>query len=382
MATIKLSTTKAGSRLINYAEKRAEEKQGMNCPAEYARAQMKATRELWGKKEGIQAHHVIQSFKPEETTAKQANEIGQKLSEKIAPGHECAIYTHTDKEHIHNHIVINSVNFETGHKYQAHGKKAIEDIRDASDRLCLENDLSVVKEPSAEIRYTLAEQGLLEKGQDSWKDEIRQSIDLAKEHTTDFSSFKDHLEANYGVKTKLRGETLSFKHPGRQRFVRANKLGLNYERGALEHGFERKIARGSEFERTLERNPGTKQIDDQLHTGSDERGNSKGLNDRKPTWENTHELQRHHHEHAIDLGEAGSTYREKQRNLAQGFDRWTQANTGKQQANPRENEPVRKQQHGSVNEHERRNKQQHEQDAKQSEPSRKRSQAREQGPSL
>lgn len=79
MATIKLGTTKAGSRLINYAEKRSEEKQGMNCPAEYARAQMKATRELWGKNDGIQAHHVIQSFKPEETKAKQANEIGKQL---------------------------------------------------------------------------------------------------------------------------------------------------------------------------------------------------------------------------------------------------------------------------------------------------------------
>lgn len=382
MATIKLSTTKAGSRLINYAEKRAEVQSGMNCPAEYARAQMKATRELWGKTDGIQAHHVIQSFKPEETTAKQANEIGQQLAEKIAPGHESAVYTHTDKGHIHNHIVINSVNFESGHKYQAHGKKAIENIRDASDQLCLENNLSVVKEPSAEIRYTLAEQALLEKGQDSWKDEIRQAIDLSKEHGIDFDSFKNHLEANYGVKTKLRGETLSFKHPDRQRFVRADKLGLNYERGALEHGFERKIARGAEFERTLERNPGTEQVDDQLHSGPDERGNSKGSDDREPTRTNPHELQRHYHEHAIDLGKAGRTYREKQRSLAQGFDRWTQSNSAKQQANPRENEPVRKQQHESVKEHERGNKQQHEQDAKQSEPSRKRSKEREQGHSL
>lgn len=379
MATIKLGTTKADSRLINYAEKRAEQKQGINCPTEYARAQMKATRELWGKEDGIQAHHVIQSFKPEETTAEQANEIGKQLAEKIAPGHECVIYTHADKEHIHNHVVINSVNFETGHKYQAHGKKAIEDIRDASDQLCLEHDLSVVKEPSAEIRYTLAEQGLLEKGRDSWKDEIRQSIDLAKEHVTDLNSLKSHLEAKYGVEMKLRGKTISFKHPDRGRFVRANKLGLNYERGELERGFETKNTRGSEFERTFERNPGIEQVDDGLHSGPDERGNGEGLDDREPTRANPHELQRHHHEHAINLGKAGKTYREKQRSLAQGFDRWTQSNAGEQQANPRENEPNRKEQRQSVNEHEREDGKQREQHAEQAEPSCKRSQERERG---
>ncbi|GAA3316279.1 hypothetical protein GCM10020331_012930 [Ectobacillus funiculus] len=58
------------------------------------------------------------------------------------------MYTHTDKEHIHNHIVINSVSFEDGKKYQAHGKQAIEKVREVSDRLCLERGLSIVQEPA------------------------------------------------------------------------------------------------------------------------------------------------------------------------------------------------------------------------------------------
>src|SRR5699024_4350362 len=100
-------------------------------------------------------------------------------------------------------------------------------------------------------RYTLAEQGLLKKGQPSWKDEIRQAIETTKNHAPDFDTFKKHLEQDYGIETNLRGETLSFKHPDRQRFVRANKLGSNYEMEGLQRGFERQIGAGAELERTL-----------------------------------------------------------------------------------------------------------------------------------
>ncbi|MFC6603987.1 relaxase/mobilization nuclease domain-containing protein [Ectobacillus funiculus] len=125
MATIQLSTTKVANRLLSYAEKRAQERSGLDCPAEYAKSQFKATRELWGKTEGIQAHHVIQSFKPGEVTPELANQIGQDLAREIAKGYEAVVYTHTDKEHIHNHIVINSVSFEDGKKYQAHGNRPL-----------------------------------------------------------------------------------------------------------------------------------------------------------------------------------------------------------------------------------------------------------------
>ncbi|MBU5508975.1 relaxase/mobilization nuclease domain-containing protein, partial [Enterococcus sp. S149_ASV_20] len=62
------------------------------------------------------------SFRPGEITAEKANQLGAEYAKKIAPDHQIAIYTHTDKDHIHNHIVINSVNLETGNKFQAHGQ--------------------------------------------------------------------------------------------------------------------------------------------------------------------------------------------------------------------------------------------------------------------
>ncbi|HDX9661274.1 TPA: relaxase/mobilization nuclease domain-containing protein, partial [Bacillus toyonensis] len=70
-----------------------------------------------------QAHTIIQSFKPGEVTAEQANDLGRQLAESIAEGHQVAIYTHNDTEHIHNHIVINSVDMETGRKYQSNASQ-------------------------------------------------------------------------------------------------------------------------------------------------------------------------------------------------------------------------------------------------------------------
>ncbi|KAC94850.1 hypothetical protein W545_02624 [Staphylococcus aureus VET0275R] len=84
MATTKLGNTKSASRVINYAEERAEEKSGLNCDVDYAKSYFKQTRALCGKENGVQAHTVIQSFKPGEVTAKECNEIGLELAKKIA----------------------------------------------------------------------------------------------------------------------------------------------------------------------------------------------------------------------------------------------------------------------------------------------------------
>ena len=85
MATTKLGNTKSASRAINYAEKRAEEKSGLNCDIDYAKSSFKQTRALYGKENGVQAHTVIQSFKPGEVTPEQCNQLGLELAEKIAP---------------------------------------------------------------------------------------------------------------------------------------------------------------------------------------------------------------------------------------------------------------------------------------------------------
>lgn len=239
MATIQLGNTKVANKLISYCEKRAVEREGLNLPAEIAKSQFKTTRMLWGKTEGIQAHHVIQSFKPGEVTPKLANEIGQQLAQEIAKGHEVVVYTHTDKAHIHNHIVINAVSYEDGKKYQAHGKDTIDRVRDISDRLCQERGLSVVKEKTAEVRYTLAERALVEKDQYSWKDEIREKINDAKQTSRSYEDFKQNLLDKHGIEIRERGKHTTYINHENGKRVRGNKLGEAYEKETIKHEYQR-----------------------------------------------------------------------------------------------------------------------------------------------
>ena len=250
MATTKLGNTKSASRAINYAEKRAEEKSGLNCDIDYAKSSFKQTRALYGKENGIQAHTVIQSFKPGEVTPEQCNQLGLELAEKIAPNHQVAIYTHTDKEHVHNHIVINSIDLETGRKYQSN-KQQRDLVKQANDDICREHGLSVPERDTAKLRYTQAEKSLIEKYQYSWKDDLREKIEHAKEHTSDFKSFSEHLEKS-GIEFKVRGKNVSYKPENVNKWVRGKTLGQDYDKGALEYEFER---REREEKRESEKDP-------------------------------------------------------------------------------------------------------------------------------
>ncbi|HDM0816776.1 TPA: relaxase/mobilization nuclease domain-containing protein [Staphylococcus aureus] len=250
MATTKLGNTKSASRAINYAEKRAEEKSGLNCDVDYAKSSFKQTRALYGKENGVQAHTVIQSFKPGEVTPGQCNQLGLELAEKIAPNHQVAIYTHTDKEHVHNHIVINSIDLETGRKYQSN-KQQRDFIKQTNDDISREHGLSVPERNTAKLRYTQAEKSLIEKDQYSWKDDLREKIEIAKGHTSDFKSFSEHLEKS-GIEFKVRGKNVSYKSENVNKWVRGKTLGEDYDKGALEYEFER---REREEERESEQDP-------------------------------------------------------------------------------------------------------------------------------
>ena len=263
MAYVKLDTSKVANRAISYAEKRAVEKSSHNCMPEMAKTQFSCTRDVWNKNNGIQAHLIIQSFEPGEVTPGVANQLGKELAEKVAKDHEAVIYTHADKDHIHNHIIINSVNLENGKKLNMHN--ALNQVRELSDELCKEHGLEIIKEPSAKVRYTMAEKQILEKGGISWKDEIRQVIDIEKENSKSFKEFQENL-GKYDVKVALRGKNITYTHPNGQK-VRGNRLGMDYERGTIENGFTRQITRSKEDTRaertidwgTVEHNLGSKE---------------------------------------------------------------------------------------------------------------------------
>lgn len=329
MATIKLSTTKNANALLKYAEKRAEVSNSLDCDVDYVRNQFKATREIWGKSGGIQAHHVIQSFKPDEVDPQKANEIGLKLAEKLAKGHEVAVYTHTDKDHIHNHIVINAVNYEDGRKFHAHGQEAIDRFRDVSDELCKEHGLSIVEERSADVRYTLAEQSLLQKCESSWKDEIRTAIDSSKEQTTSFEEFQEHLK-DQGVQATLRGKNITYEHLESNKKVRGSKLGLAYEKETILDGFERQVTRERAAAGSAERGvttvtaviPGddsTSQSDRGLSLNVPERKHEQRDDDRTRAQGDQTDEPRRTEGNGIDFDDIAEQIRERHRNTQAAY---------------------------------------------------------------
>lgn len=242
MATIKLGNTKQASRAINYAEKRAVEKSGLNCDVNYAKSSFKALRALYDKEEGIQAHTIIQSFKPGEIDPKKANEIGLELAQRVAGTYQVTVFTHADTEHIHNHIVINSVDMETGKKYQS-DRSQMKFVKEQSNKICRDHGLSVIDfEKKADVTYTMAEKALIEKGKIPWKDELRQAIEYAKENSTKKEEFVESLK-ELGIEFKDTNKTVSYLHPDQKRFVRGSRLGQLYDKEAIENGFRRQIER-------------------------------------------------------------------------------------------------------------------------------------------
>lgn len=257
MATTKLGNSKSASRSINYAESRAVAMSGLNVDITYAKSSFKAIRAVFGKESGVQVHTIIQSFSHEESKklgADKINEMGKSLAERVASEYQVAIYTHDDKEHIHNHIVINAVHPDTGMKYQSNAKQRYL-IKEMNDQVALEHGLEPVERGTAAVTYSLAEREVLKKGDISWKQQIREAIDfLKKEETiTTFNEFRHRLEDDFGIGVKKRGKTLSYKHPDVKRNIRGNKLGADFDKEELENVFTRHLEREEERRRKREK---------------------------------------------------------------------------------------------------------------------------------
>lgn len=168
MAIIKAVSSRASvGRAIKYITKdeKAREKliSGIECSPDTAIEEMKLTKELWQKTDGRQYKHFVQSFSPDEKlTAEQAHEIAKELCTDRFKGHEILIATHEDKDHIHSHIIVNSVNYENGYKLQM-SKYDLQQMKDKSDKLCKEKGLSIAEKGEEITAYSKGKYKVLEK---------------------------------------------------------------------------------------------------------------------------------------------------------------------------------------------------------------------------
>lgn len=195
------------------------------CSPETADIEFEWTREQSNERGTHLARHLIQSFKPGEATPEQAHEIGMKLAEEILGGkYEFVLSTHTDKGHVHNHLIFNAVNFVDYKKYHSN-KRTYHFIRRTSDRICREYGLSVI-EPNRNKGKSYIEYAA-DKGGGSWKSQLRQAVDKAIRRSRDFDDFILHMEiAGYTVKRQ--NKNISFCNSEREKFMRSKTLGENY----------------------------------------------------------------------------------------------------------------------------------------------------------
>ncbi len=198
------------------------------CASETAAREFEWTRKIAEQKGmnpvRIIARHVIQSFEIGEVTPELAHEIGKQFADEILGGkYEYVLTTHIDKDHVHNHLIFNAVDFVDYHAYKSY-KRIYYDMREVSDRLCKENGLSVI--PPSQNKgmdykeYTEAKRGT------SWKQKLKQTIDRLVITAKDYDDFLRLMqEAGFEIKT---GKYISFRAEGQERFTRSKTIGENY----------------------------------------------------------------------------------------------------------------------------------------------------------
>ena len=198
------------------------------CASETAAREFEWTRKIAEQKGmnpvRIIARHVIQSFEIGEVTPELAHEIGKQFADEILGGkYEYVLTTHIDKDHVHNHLIFNAVDFVDYHAYKSY-KRIYYDMREVSDRLCKENGLSVIP-PSQNKGMSYKEYTEAKRGT-SWKQKLKQTIDRLVITAKDYDDFLRLMqEAGYEIKP---GKYISFRAEGQERFTRSKTIGENY----------------------------------------------------------------------------------------------------------------------------------------------------------
>lgn len=189
----------------------------LNCDPGREARQMLETKRDYGKEDGVQYYHMIQSFQPGEVSPELALEIAKELASEHLPGYQTVIGVHVDKAHIHAHILFNSVNAATGGKYHSSARSYYQQIRAVSDRLCREHGLSVIVrgEPAKAVSYI--EWLRQSKGRPTFRSLLEADLREAIQDANDLGHFFLLMEhKGYEIR---HGNRLGFRLRGQERFM-------------------------------------------------------------------------------------------------------------------------------------------------------------------
>ena len=262
MATVKfLPESKMQSRaglssILNYCQKEKKTRHGdrqlvtgINCLPASAYKEFVSTKLFYRKDSGRMFYHLLQSFSPDEDISPEtAHEIAVKFASEQFKGYEVLVATHVDKEHIHSHFIINSVNSDTGNKYHA-DKDEIQKLRNASDKLCLEYGLTVVVPVRRDVKpMSAAEYRSADKCQ-SWKVSLAIAIDDAMQYARSKQNFIEIMEENgYQVRWSDERKAITYTTPDGKKCRDFKLHEAKYLKGNMEIEFRirKEIATGLE----------------------------------------------------------------------------------------------------------------------------------------
>ena len=250
---------------------------GINCQPKSVYDDFLNTKLLYHKDGGVMFYHMVQSFpKGAEVDPRQAHEAARRLAEYF-DGCEVLVCTHVDREHIHSHCVINSVNFETGKKLHM-AKEQIQELMRHNDAICQEMGLPVFDAPTQQARGMSGEEyHTALKGQ-SWKLRLMNTIDACMKYAADRDAFVSLMASEgYAVRWESGRKYITYTTPDGMRCRDSKLHEEKYCKEVMEHEFrimaeliQRKLRRAEETDGGIEAAESTEQRTAVCATASDD----------------------------------------------------------------------------------------------------------------
>ncbi len=221
----------------------SEDKQyvtALNCSASTAYEEMLATKNAYHKNSGRMYYHLVQSFpKGDDTPPELAHRIAVELAEKAFGKYECVVATHIDREHIHSHIVFNSVSFEDGRKYHSNGN-TVQELMDLSDEICMRYGVSVLdrqqqkkKDVLSDREYRSAVRG------ESWKFQLMNVVTEVMKQAKSKKQFVFMMkQLGYGVRWEDSRKYITYTCPNGRKCRCAKLHDEKFSKELMEHEFK------------------------------------------------------------------------------------------------------------------------------------------------
>ena len=198
---------------------------GINCSADHAYEDMMATKRRFGKTGGNVAYHGYQSFRPGEVTPEAAHQIGLETARRMwGDEYEIVVTTHLNTKSVHNHVVVNSVSFKTGRKFENHQRDHYR-LREISDRVCQEHSLSVLENKPFNGSERKA-YWVRKSGKQTHRDILKQDIEYCVKYALKWDGFLSQLQSMGYSYDPVRH---SVKAEGWERAVRLDRMGYSKE---------------------------------------------------------------------------------------------------------------------------------------------------------